>query len=197
MYMLSVFNIDHMFLDPMIKEISSHRCSKIKLVSSCLSQLLGMKFCLLKATCVHCKPATAATAPLRRTSVHPTGNERASRGCENHTSVWTRLWKHLECCDNDLRSATNLQSLFRCWVSILIIILNKTHASEEFVKAKDYVPLLIADTVSLRETVSEMNNSENSSTVLRHLNIHPCLSQWTSNLKCYENWGTSLHFLVG
>ena len=70
----------------------------------------------------------------------------------------------------------NLQSLFRCWVSTLIIILNKTDASEEFVKAKDYVPLLIADTVSLRETVSEMNNSENSSTVLRHLNIHPCLS---------------------
>ena len=87
MYMLFVFNIDHMFLDPMIKEISSHICSKIKLVSSCLSGLLGMKFCLLKATCVDCKPATAATAPLRRTSMHPTGNEQASRGCENHTSM--------------------------------------------------------------------------------------------------------------
>ena len=57
------------------------------------------------------------------------------------------------------------------------MILNKTDASEEFVKAKDYVPLLIADTVSLRETVSEMNNSENSSRVLHHLNIHLCLSQ--------------------
>ena len=79
-YVLSVYNIDHMFVDPKLKEISSHmlknQTSFLLFISVAWHEILSFKSNMrLLKTCICCNRASPK-------DVRASHRKRASRGCE-------------------------------------------------------------------------------------------------------------------
>ena len=84
-YVLYVYNIDHMFVDPKLKEISSHmlknQTSFLLFISVSWNEIVSFKSNMhLLQTCICCNHASPK-------DVRASHRKRASRGCENRVSV--------------------------------------------------------------------------------------------------------------